>query len=135
MPALSCSLRLPALRRFGLMGLEQPVLWSIDVGGPIINLLLSLRPAAVLALLLSYAVGPRPVAYATRSRRPLILRRTEVEFAESITAQSWARPTTGASNTLLDRVSGVGVVLLGIGILFNSPACAAGLSGRHRLTI
>src|SRR4051794_41952981 len=51
---------------FGLMGLENPVLWSIDVGGSIINLLLlGYALPAVLALLLSYAVaGRRPLASA-----------------------------------------------------------------------
>ena len=48
---------------FGLLGLENPVLWPIDVGGGFINLLLlGYALPAVLALLLSYAVaGPRPV--------------------------------------------------------------------------
>ena len=47
---------------FGLMGLENPVLWPIDVGGGFINLLLlGYALPAVLALLLSYAVaGRRP---------------------------------------------------------------------------
>ena len=51
---------------FGLLVLENPMLWSIDVGGAIINLLLlGYALPAVLALLLSYAVaGRRPVGYA-----------------------------------------------------------------------
>ena len=51
---------------FGLLVLENPLLWHIDVGGAVINLLLlGYALPAVLALLLSYAVaGRRPVAYA-----------------------------------------------------------------------
>ena len=51
---------------FGLMLLETPILWPIDVGGSFINLLLlGYALPALLALLLSYAVaGRRPVAYA-----------------------------------------------------------------------
>ena len=51
---------------FGLLVLENPMLWPIDVGGVVINLLLlGYALPAVLALLLSYAVaGRRPAAYA-----------------------------------------------------------------------
>ena len=51
---------------FGLMLLETPILWPIDVGGVFINLLLlGYALPAVLALLLSYAVaGRRPASYA-----------------------------------------------------------------------
>src|SRR5207302_1436494 len=51
---------------FGLLMLENPILWYIDVGGAVINLLLlGYALPAVLALLLSYAVaGRRPVRYA-----------------------------------------------------------------------
>src|SRR5205085_464507 len=51
---------------FGLMLLETPILWPIDVGGSVLNgLLLGYALPAVLALLLSYAVaGRRHAAYA-----------------------------------------------------------------------
>ena len=55
---------------FGLFGLENPMLWRIDVGGIVINLLLlGYALPAVLALLLSYAVaGQRPTKYANTHR-------------------------------------------------------------------
>src|SRR5258705_8749044 len=54
-----------AVSVFGLMLLETPILWPIDVGGVFINLLLlAYALPAVLALLLSYAVaGPPPASY------------------------------------------------------------------------
>jgi uncharacterized membrane protein len=112
---------------FGLMGLENPVLWSIDVGGTIINLLLlGYALPAVLALLLSYAVaGRRPVAYAnTIAAGALILALAYVTFEirriyhGPIMAHG---PTTGAEQyTYSIAYLAFGVVLLGIGILFNS---------------
>ncbi|MGY2909348.1 DUF2339 domain-containing protein [Bradyrhizobium sp. URHC0002] len=112
---------------FGLMGLENPVLWSIDVGGTVINLLLlGYALPAVLALLLSYAVaGRRPVAYAnTIAAGALILALAYVTFEirriyhGPIMAHG---PTTGAEQYTYSIVYlAFGVVLLGIGILFNS---------------
>ena len=58
---------------FGLMLLETPMLWPIDVGGVFINLLLlGYALPAVLALLLSYAVAgrrPRELCQHHRGRR------------------------------------------------------------------
>jgi uncharacterized membrane protein len=112
---------------FGLMGLENPVLWSIDVGGTVINLLLlGYALPAVLALLLSYAVaGRRPAAYAnTIAAGALILALAYVTFEirriyhGPIMAHG---PTTGAEQyTYSIAYLAFGVVLLGIGILFNS---------------
>ena len=68
---------------FGLMVLENPILWYIDVGGAVINLLLlGYALPAVLALLLSYAVaGRRPVGYAnTIAAGALILALAYVTF-------------------------------------------------------
>ena len=68
---------------FGLLLLENPMLWYIDVGGAIINLLLlGYALPAVLALLLSYAVaGRRPVGYAnTIAAGSLILALAYVTF-------------------------------------------------------
>ncbi len=65
----------------GLLLLEQPLLWTIDVGGRFVNLLLlAYALPAVLALLLSYAVaGHRPAAYAnTLAAGALILALTYV---------------------------------------------------------
>src|SRR2546426_394774 len=78
-PAASCCVA--AL--FGLLVLENPILWYIDVGGAVINLLLlGYALPAVLALLLSYAVaGRRPVAYAnTIAAGALILALAYVTF-------------------------------------------------------
>ncbi len=48
----------------GLMVLQMPAIWHINVGGPILNtLLLAYALPAVLALALSYAAGQRPTAY------------------------------------------------------------------------
>ena len=56
---------------FGLLLLENPMIWPIDVGGVFINLLLlGYALPAVLMLLLSYAVaGRRPQSTPTPSRR------------------------------------------------------------------
>jgi uncharacterized membrane protein len=109
------------------MVLETPMLWPIDVGGVVINLLLlGYAIPAVLALLLSYAVaGRRPVAYANAiAAAALILALTYVTFEirriyhGPIMATG---PTTGAEQyTYSIAWLGFGVVLLAIGILFNS---------------
>ena len=68
---------------FGLLVLENPILWYIDVGGAVINLLLlGYALPAVLALLLSYVVaGRRPVGYAnTIAAGALILALAYVTF-------------------------------------------------------
>src|SRR5438034_48861 len=112
---------------FGLLVLENPILWYIDVGGTIINLLLlGYALPAVLALLLSYAVaGRRPVAYANPiAAGALILALAYVTFEirriyhGPIMAHG---PTTGAEQyTYSIAWLMFGVLLLGIGILFNS---------------
>jgi uncharacterized membrane protein len=112
---------------FGLMVLENPILWSIDVGGTVINLLLlGFALPAVLALLLSYAVaGHRAVAYAnTIAAGALILALAYVTFEVRriyhgpIMAHG---PTTGAEQyTYSIAYLAFGVVLLGVGIVFNS---------------
>jgi uncharacterized membrane protein len=112
---------------FGLLLLENPILRWIDVGGAVINLLLlGYALPAVLALLLSYAVaGSRPVAYAnTIAGAALILALAYVTFqirriyhGPAISAG----PTTGAEQyTYSIAYLAFGVVLLGIGIVFNS---------------
>ena len=77
---------------FGLMLLETPIIWPIDVGGGFINLLLlAYALPAVLALLLSYAVaGRRRAGYAnTIAAGALVLALTYVTFEirGSITAR------------------------------------------------
>jgi uncharacterized membrane protein len=112
---------------FGLLVLENPILWYIDVGGAIINLLLlGYALPAVLALLLSYAVaGRRPVGYAnTIAAGSLILALAYVTFEIRRIYHGpvlVTGPTTGAEQyTYSIAYLTFGVVLLGIGILFNS---------------
>jgi uncharacterized membrane protein len=112
---------------FGLLFLENPMIWSEDVGGVFFNLLLlGYAMPAVLALLLSYAVvGRRPPAYAnTIAAFALLLALTYVTFEirrlyhGPILSRG---PTTGAEQyTYSIAWLAFGVVLLGAGILFNS---------------
>jgi uncharacterized membrane protein len=112
---------------FGLLLLENPMLRWIDIGGIVINLLLlGYALPAVLALLLSYAVaGRRPVAYAnTIAAGALVLALAYVTFEirRMYHGPVIARGlTTGAEQyTYSIAYLAFGVLLLGIGILFNS---------------
>ncbi len=112
---------------FGLMLLETPIVWPIDVGGAFINLLLlGYALPAVLALLLSYAVaGRRAAGYAnTIAAGALVLALTYMTFE---IRRLYHGPvlsrgvTTGAEQyTYSIAWLAFGVALLGIGILFNS---------------
>ena len=112
----------------GLLLFENPMLLWIDVGGTVINrLLLGYALPAVLALLLSYAVagGRRPTAYAnTIAAGALVLALAYVTFEirRMYHGPVIARGlTTGAEQyTYSIAYLAFGVVLLGIGILFNS---------------
>ena len=127
---------------FGLLVLETPMLWPIDVGGGFINLLLlGYALPAVLALLLSYAVaGRRPVGYAnTIAAGALILALTYVTFEirrlyhGPVMATG---PTTGAEQyTYSIAWLAFGVVLLGIGILVNSQRARLASAAVIALTI
>jgi uncharacterized membrane protein len=112
---------------FGLLLLDNPMLRWIEVGGVVINLLLlGYALPAVLALLLSYAVaGHRPVAYAnTIAGAALILALAYVTFEIRRMYHGPAiavGPTTGAEQyTYSIAYLAFGVILLGVGILFNS---------------
>ena len=112
---------------FGLFGLENPMLWRIDVGGTVINLLLlAYALPAVLALLLSYAVaGQRPTKYAnTIAAGALVLALAYVTFEIRRIYHGPVMaigPTTGAEQyTYSIAWLMLGVVLLAAGILFNS---------------
>lgn len=111
----------------GLLLLEQPLLWTIDVGGRFINLLLlAYALPAVLTLLLSYAVaGHRPAAYAnTLAAGALILALTYVTAEVRRLYHGpimVVGPTSGAEQyTYSIAWLLFGVILLGIGILANS---------------
>lgn len=112
---------------FGLLMLENPMIWRIDVGGAVFNLLLlGYALPAVLMLLLSYAVvGERGKVYANTIAGGALL------FALAYVALEIRRfyhgpilstgPTTGAEQyTYSIGWLGFGVVLLGVGILVNS---------------
>lgn len=127
---------------FGLMGLENPMLWPIDIGGVVINLLLlGYAVPAILALLLSYAVaGRRPVAYAnTIAAGALILALTYVTFEIRRIYHGpvmSAGPTTGAEQYTYSIAWLVfGVVLLAIGILFSSQRARLASAAVIALTI
>ena len=111
----------------GLFMLDNPLIWSIDVGGVVFNLLLlGYALPAVLALLLSYAVaGHRPSSYAnTIAAGALVLALAYVTleirrlYHGPVLSEG---PTTGAEQYTYSIAWLVfGVVLLGIGILVNS---------------
>jgi uncharacterized membrane protein len=112
---------------FGLLALENPMLWSHNVGGGFVNLLLlGYAMPAVLALLLSYAVaGHRPARYAnTIAAGALVLALSyvtlEIRRLYHGPVLTYG-PTTGVEQyTYSIAYLAFGVVLLGIGILFNS---------------
>jgi uncharacterized membrane protein len=112
---------------FGLFFLENPTIWSENVGGSFINLLLlAYAMPAVLALLLSYAVaGRRRAGYAnTIAAGALILALSYISFE---IRRLYHGPvlnhgeTTGAEQyTYSIAWLAFGVVLLGIGVIVNS---------------
>ena len=111
----------------GLLVLEQPLLWTIDVGGRFINLLLlAYALPAVLALLLSYAVaGHRQPAYAnTLAAGALVLALTYVtaEVRRLYHGPVMVVGPTGGAEQYTYSIAWLafGVLLLGIGILANS---------------
>jgi uncharacterized membrane protein len=112
---------------FGLLFLENPMIWNEDVGGVFINLLLlGYAMPAVLALLLSYAVaGRRKASYAnTIAAGALILALTYVTFEirRLYHGPILSRGSTSGAEQYTYSIAWLafGVVLLGLGILFNS---------------
>ena len=131
-----------AVTVFGLMLLETPILWPTDVGGVFINLLLlAYALPAVLALLLSYAVaGRRRAGYAnTIAAGALILALTYVTF--EIRRLYHGPVLTRGETTGLEQYTysiawlAFGVVLLGIGIVFNSQRARLASAAVIALTI
>jgi uncharacterized membrane protein len=126
----------------GLLVLEQPLLWTIDVGGRFINLLLlAYALPAVLALLLSYAVaGHRPAAYANAlAAGALILALTYItaEIRRLYHGPIMVVGSTGAAEQYTYSIAWLafGVVLLGIGILANSQRARLASAAVIALTI
>jgi uncharacterized membrane protein len=127
---------------FGLMLLETPIIWPIDVGGTFFNLLLlGYAMPAILALLLSYAVaGRRPAGYAnTIAAGALVLALTYVTFEIRRLYHGpvlTRGPTTGAEQyTYSIAWLAFGVALLGIGIFFNSQRARLASAAVIALTI
>jgi uncharacterized membrane protein len=126
----------------GLMLLENPMFWQIDVGGILINLLLlGYALPAILALLLSYAVaGRRPVWYAnTIAAGALILALSYLTFE---IRRVYHGPVMiigiiggGEQYTYSIAWLAFGVVLLGIGIFFNSQRARLASAAVIALTI
>ncbi|MET4289910.1 putative membrane protein [Bradyrhizobium sp. LB8.2] len=127
---------------FGLLILENPLLWRTDVGGAVFNLLmLGYALPAVLMLLLSYAVaGQRGKAYANTIAGGALL------FALAYVTLEIRRfyhgpilstgATTGAEQyTYSIGWLGFGVVLLGVGILVNSERARLASAAVIALTI
>jgi uncharacterized membrane protein len=112
---------------FGLLFLDNPMLWPIDTGGPFINrILLGYAVPAVLMLVLSYTVaGRRPAAYAnTIASGALVL---ALGYLTLDIRRLYHGPvltsgaTTGAEQyTYSIAWLAFGVALLGIGIVFSS---------------
>jgi uncharacterized membrane protein len=112
---------------FGLMLLQLPIFWPIDVGGVFVNLLLlAYALPAVLALLLSYAVaGRRHVAYTnTIAAAALVLALTYValEIRRLYHGPVLTHGATSGAEQYTYSIAWLtfGVALLGIGIAVNS---------------
>jgi uncharacterized membrane protein len=127
---------------FGLLGLENPMVWRIDVGGTVINLLLlGYALPAVLALLLSYAVAGRsPAKYAnTIAAGALVLALAYVTFEirRIYHGPVMAIGTTTGAEQYTYSIAWLmfGVVLLAVGILFNSQRARLASAAVIALTI
>ncbi|WP_063692596.1 DUF2339 domain-containing protein [Bradyrhizobium stylosanthis] len=127
---------------FGLLIVENPLIWRVDVGGAVFNLLLlGYALPAVLMLLLSYAVvGERGKVYANTIAGGALL------FALVYVTLEIRRfyhgpilstgPTTGAEQyTYSIGWLAFGVVLLGVGILVNSERARLASAAVIALTI
>jgi uncharacterized membrane protein len=127
---------------FGLLLLDNPMFWPIDVGGVFINqILLGYALPAVLMLLLSYAVAGRRRAFYgnTLAAFALVLALSYVTL-EIRTLYHGPFPahgeTTGAEQyTYSIAWLAFGVILLGIGIVFNSQRARLASAAVIALTI
>jgi uncharacterized membrane protein len=112
---------------FGMLLLENPMIWSINVGGVFINLLLlAYAMPAILALLLSYTVaGRRSVAYAnTIAGAALFLALVYISL-EIRRLYHGPIISTGITSNAEQYTYSIawlafGVILLGVGVVFNS---------------
>jgi uncharacterized membrane protein len=112
---------------FGLLLLENPIAWPNDVGGVFINqILLGYAMPAILALILAYAVaGHRAVAYANTvagAALVLALMYLTLEVRRLYQGPILSGGVTGDAEQYTYSVTWLvfGVVLLAIGVVFNS---------------
>src|SRR4029077_15696411 len=125
-----------------LMLLQNPMIWPNNVGGVFINLLLlAYALPAVLALLLSYAAaGRRHRAYANTIPAaapvpPLAYISVEIRRLYHGPIPSGGNTTDAEQYTYSIAWLAFGVVLLGIGILFNSQRARLASAAVIALTI
>jgi uncharacterized membrane protein len=112
---------------FGLLLLENPLLWPIDVGGIFVNrIMLGYAMPAVLMLLLSYAVaGRRPAAYANTIAAGALLMALSYVTLEIRRLYHGPLLTSDVTSDAEQYTYSIawlafGVTLLGIGISVNS---------------
>jgi uncharacterized membrane protein len=127
---------------FGLLFLDNPAIWPINIGGQFINsILLGYAMPAVLALLLSYAVaGRRSTSYAnTIAAGALILALTylTLEIRRLYHGAVLTSGGTGGAEQYTYSIAWLafGVALLGIGIVFNSQRARLASAAVIALTI
>jgi len=127
---------------FGLLLLETPLLWPINVGGTFLNvLLLGYALPAILALLLSYAVAGRRHRYYgnTIAAGALILALAYVSFEirRLYHGPVMSSGGTGDAEQYTYSIAWLifGVVLLGIGVVVNSERARLASAAVIALTI
>jgi uncharacterized membrane protein len=127
---------------FGLLFLNNPAIWPINIGGEFINsILLGYAMPAVLALLLSYAMaGRRRAGYAnTIAAGALVLALTYVTLEIRRLYHGPVLTSGGTSGAEQYSYSiawlTFGVALLGIGIVFNSQRARLASAAVIALTI
>jgi len=127
---------------FGLLFLDNPAIWPINIGGKFINsILLGYAMPAVLALLLSYAVaGRRRASYAnTIAAGALVLALTYVTLEIRRLYHGPVLTSGGTSGAEQYSYSiawlAFGVALLGIGIVFNSQRARLASAAVIALTV
>jgi len=126
----------------GLLLLDNPAIWPISIGGAFINpVLLGYAMPAVLALLLSYAVaGRRRASYANTiagAALVLALAYVTLEIRRLYHGPVPSRGATGGAEQYTYSIAWLafGVVLLGIGIWFNSQRARLASAAVIALTI
>jgi uncharacterized membrane protein len=127
---------------FGLLFLDNPAIWPINIGGEFINpILLGYAMPALLALLLSYAVaGRRPARYANTIAAGALLLALSYVTLEIRRLYQGPILSSGATSGAEQYTYSIawlafGVALLGIGIVFNSQRARLASAAVIALTI